>query len=45
MGNKFKNIDIKHCTCYFFDDMVNIKILDLNKIKIDEKSSQKILNY
>ena len=45
MGNKFKNIDIKNYTCYFFDDTVNIKVRDPNKIKIDEKSSQNILIY
>ena len=28
---------------YFFDDMINIKILDPNKIKIDECHSKKIL--
>ena len=27
MGNKFKDIDIKNRTCYFFNDMTNIKIL------------------
>ena len=34
IGNKFKDIDIKNCTYYFCDDMINIKNLDLNKIKI-----------
>ena len=35
MGNKFKDIDIKNCTWFFFDDMINIKSIDPNKIKID----------
>ena len=35
MGNKFKDIDIKSCTWFFFDDMINIKSIDPNKIKID----------
>ena len=43
MNNKFK--DIKNRTYYFFDDMTNIKNLDPNKIKIDEKSYQNILIY
>ena len=25
VGNKFKDIDIKNRTYYFFDDMINIK--------------------
>ena len=43
MNNKFK--DIKNRTYYFFDDLTNIKNLDPNKIKIDEKSYQNILIY
>ena len=38
MDNKFKDIDIKNCTHYFFDDMVNIKDLD-------PKSCKNILIY
>ena len=29
MGDNFKDIDIKNRTYYFFDDMINIKYLDL----------------
>ena len=45
MGNKFKDIDIKNRTCYFFNDMINNKNLNLKKIKIDEKSYKNILIY
>ena len=45
MGNKFKNIDMKNRTYYSFDDMINIKSLDPNKIKIDEKLYKNILIY
>ena len=38
MNNKFKDINIKNRTYYLFDDLFNIKNLDLNKIKIDKKS-------
>ena len=38
MGNKLKDTDIENCTYYSFDDMISIKDLDLNKIKIDQKS-------
>ena len=27
MSNKVKDIDTKSCTCYFFDDIINIKKL------------------
>ena len=37
MSNKIKETDMKNCIYYFFDDMINIKNLDSNKIKIDEK--------
>ena len=45
MGIKFKEIDIKSRTNYFLDDLINIKNLDLNKIKVDEKSFKNILIY
>ena len=45
MSNKIKDINIKKHTYYFFDDIINIKIFDPNKIKIDEKSCKNILIY
>ena len=45
MINKFKKTDIKNRTCYFLDDKINIKYLDLNKIKMDANSYKKILIY
>ena len=45
MSNKIKNIDINNHTCYFFDDINNIKGFDPNNIKIDEKSYKSILTY
>ena len=45
MGHKFKDIDIKNCTYYLFDGMINIKNLDQNKIKIDKKSYKNIFIY
>ena len=38
MSKKFKDIDIKNRTYYFFNDMINIKNFDPNNIKLDEKS-------
>ena len=40
-----KEIHIKNCTYYFFDDMINVKVLDPNKINIDEKYIQKCSYY
>ena len=31
-----KQINIKNCTYYFFNDMINIKSFDPNQIKIDK---------
>ena len=45
MSNKMKDIDIKNGTYYIFDDMVNIKNIDLNKFEIDEESCKSILIY
>ena len=45
MGNKFKEIDTKNNTYYFFENMINIKNFDPNKIKTDEKPYKKILIY
>ena len=44
MSNKVKDIDIKNCTYYFFDDNIKIKMFDLNNNKIDGKSYKDILN-
>ena len=38
MNNKLKETVIKNCVCYFFDNIINRKILDANKIKIDENT-------
>ena len=45
MDNKFKETDIKSCAYYSFDDIINIKYFNTNKIKVDEKSYKNILVY
>ena len=37
MGN-IKEINIKNCIYYFFDDMINITNFDPNLLQIDKKS-------
>ena len=41
MRNEFKNIRYKKSCTYCFDDMSNIKNLDPDKTRIDEKSYTK----
>ena len=36
-NDKLKEINIKNCTCYYFDDIIKFEDLDLNNILIDEK--------
>ena len=45
MSSKFKDIDIKSNTYYFFDDVINIKKFGPNDIKTDEKSYKYVLIY
>ena len=45
MSNKIKDTDVKNHTYYFFDDIIDIRSFDANKIKIDEKSYKNILIY
>ena len=45
MSNKVKDVDIKNCSYYLFNDIINVKNFDLNNIKIDEKSYKNIFMY
>ena len=45
MSNKFKDINTKNRTYYFFDHTINIKNFYPNNIKIDENSYKNILIY
>ena len=44
-NNEFKIIRIKHCTCYYFDDIIKLEDFDLDNILIDKKSHENILIY
>ena len=37
-NDKLKEIDINSCTCYYFDDIIKIKVFDFDNISLDEKS-------
>ena len=42
MSNKIKDIDTNNHTYHFFDDVIDVKCCNPNKIKIDEKSYKNI---
>ena len=42
-NDKLKEIEIKNCTCYYFDDIIKIEAFDFDKILINEKSYENIL--
>ena len=44
MGH-IKQINIKNQTCYFFNDMINIKDFDPNLLKLDKNSYKNINIY
>ena len=43
--NSVKESNTKTLANYFFDDTIRIKNIDLNKIKLDEKSYTNIFIY
>ena len=45
MSNKFKDIDIKNHTYFFFNDNINVKNFDPKKIWIHKKSYKNISVY
>ena len=42
---KVKELNIKNQTCYFFNDMINIKNFQSNLLKIDKKPYKKFDIY
>ena len=44
MGN-IKQINIKNCIYYFFNDTINIKEFDSSQLKLDKKSYKSIGIY
>ena len=39
-NDKIKEIDIKNCTCYYFDDIIKIEDSDLYNILVDKNHSK-----
>ena len=44
-NGKLKEINIKNCTCYYFNDIIKFEDFDLDNMLIDEKLSENILVY
>ena len=44
-NDELKEIKIKNCTCYYFDDMIKSEDFNLTNILIDEKSYENFLVY
>ena len=44
-NNNLKEVDVKYCTCYFFDGVIKIEHFDLDNILKDEISYENILVY
>ena len=44
-NDKLKEINIKNCTCYYFDDVIKIEDFNFDNIFIDERSYENILVY
>ena len=42
-NDKFRWIDIKNCTCYYFDDIIKIEDFNFDNILIDYETYEKIL--
>ena len=44
-NDEFKEIDIKNCTCYYFDDIMRVADINFYNILLEEKSYENILIY
>ena len=44
-NDELKEVNIKNCLCYSFDDIIKIEDFDFDSILIDEKSHRNILVY
>ena len=44
-NDKLKEIDIKNCTCYYFDDIIKTEDFDFDNILFNKKSHKNILVY
>ena len=43
--NEFNKINTKNRTCYYFDDIMEVEDINVDRILLDEKSFENILVY
>ena len=41
--NEFKKFNIKNCTCYYFNDIMEVENINIDRILLDKKSFKKII--
>ena len=39
-NDELKEIDIKNCTCYYFEDIIRVGDFELNNVLLDKKSRE-----
>ena len=44
-NEELKEIGIKNCTCYYFDNIIKTEDFNLDNFLIDEKSYENVLVY
>ena len=44
-NNELKEIDIKNCTCCYFNNIIKFEDFDLDNILMNEKSYEDVLVY
>ena len=44
-NSELKKIDIKNRNCYYFDNKININVLDLGNVLLNKKSYENVLIY
>ena len=43
--DEFKKNNIKNCTCYYFDDIMEVEKINFDNVSLDQKSYENILVY
>ena len=43
--DELKEIDIKNCTCYYFDDIMRVIDIEFSNSLLEEKSYENILSH
>ena len=41
--NEFKKINVKNCTCYYFDDIIRVDDINVFNILLNEESNENSL--